>query len=65
MELIAKMYDQNEVAEMLGVSTKTLEYWRWKKIGPKFIKIGRLARYLESDVVAFIQELIKKEVVNR
>ena len=28
-----KLMDQSEVAEYLGISTKTLEYYRWKKIG--------------------------------
>jgi len=56
------LLDQNEVAEMLNVSPKTLEYWRWKKKGPKFLKVGRLARYRESDVLAYVLELIGEEV---
>ena len=49
------MLDQNEVAEMLKVSPKTLEYWRYKGGGPKYIKVGKkLARYLMDDVNEFI-----------
>lgn len=51
------LLDQNEVAVMLGVSPKTLEYWRWKKIGPKFLKVGRLARYRQADVESYIESL--------
>ena len=40
-----KLMGQGDVAVMLGISTKTLENWRWRKIGPRFIKIGRLAKY--------------------
>lgn len=57
-----KFMTQGQLAELLGISTKTLEYYRWKKIGPKFIKIGRHARYRLTDVMAYIKELIDKEV---
>lgn len=60
--VLGKMMDQKQVAEMLGVSVKTLEYWRWKRMGPRFIKLGRLARYLEADVLSFVQGLIDREV---
>lgn len=59
---IDKLMDQNEVAWTLGVSVKTLESWRWKKVGPKYIKVGRLARYRMSDIVAYVQSLIEEEV---
>jgi prophage regulatory protein len=49
------------IAEKLGVSTRTL--WRWiqEKIFPKPIKIGRSTRWLESDVVAYIDRLRGKQ----
>jgi predicted DNA-binding transcriptional regulator AlpA len=58
-----KLMDQGDVAVMLGISTKTLENWRWRKIGPRYIKLGRLARYRMADVIAYIQGLIEQEVV--
>jgi predicted DNA-binding transcriptional regulator AlpA len=58
-----KLMDQQEVADMLGLSTKTLEYWRWKKVGPRYLKLGRLARYRMSDVMAYIKSLIKDQEV--
>ena len=56
------LMNQQEVAEVLGVSTKTLESWRCRKTGPEYFKLGRLARYRWSDVMIFIQRLIDKEV---
>jgi predicted DNA-binding transcriptional regulator AlpA len=56
------LLDQNQVAEMLCVSPKTLEYWRWKKKGPKSFKVGRLVRYRESDILAYVMELVGEEV---
>jgi hypothetical protein len=57
---IDKMIDQKELASMLGISVKTLECWRWKRIGPKYVKLGRLARYRMSDVMAYVQDLVKE-----
>jgi excisionase family DNA binding protein len=57
-----RLLDQKEVAELLGVSTKTLEAWRCKRKGPKYFKIGRLARYTEAEVMKYLNELIEKGV---
>lgn len=57
------LLSQSEVAEMLGVSIRTLECWRWRKKGPKYIKVGRLARYKYEDVLAYIDHLAEQEVV--
>jgi predicted DNA-binding transcriptional regulator AlpA len=54
-----KLLDQIEVAEILSVSPKTLEYWRWKKCGgPRYVKLGKLARYRVSDVDSYIEQLV-------
>jgi predicted DNA-binding transcriptional regulator AlpA len=60
-----RLMDQKDVAAMLGISVKTLESWRWKKVGPRFIKLGRLARYRMSDVLAYVQGLVKEEVAEK
>jgi predicted DNA-binding transcriptional regulator AlpA len=57
-----KLMDQQEVANMLGLSAKTLEYWRWKRVGPRYLKLGRLARYRMSDVMDYIKSLVHMEV---
>ncbi len=36
---------QRDVAEMLGVSERTLERWRFEGIGPPFFRFSRLCRY--------------------
>lgn len=51
------MLDQNDVAALLKVSPSTLEYWRCRGGGPRYLKIGKLARYLESDVREYINSL--------
>jgi excisionase family DNA binding protein len=41
---------QNEVAELLKISPRTLERWRCKDDGPPFHYFGRLVRYSDVEV---------------
>ena len=54
-----RMYTEEQVAEMLQVSLSQLRKWRMKQhegkqTGPPFRKIGRLVRYPESALLAYI-----------
>jgi predicted DNA-binding transcriptional regulator AlpA len=54
-----RMYTEEQVATMLQVSLSQLRKWRMKKnggrqLGPPFRKIGRLVRYPESALLAYI-----------
>jgi predicted DNA-binding transcriptional regulator AlpA len=57
---VDRLLNQTEVAAMLSLSPRTLEYYRAKGLGPKFRKIGKLARYALSDVQAYIEQLAVK-----
>jgi len=37
-----------QAAEYLCVKTRTLESWRVQGLGPPFVKVGRLVRYLQT-----------------
>ena len=53
---IPKLLSEVETAAALGVSPATLATWRCTKRYPlKFVKCGRLVRYTEPDVLAFIE----------
>ena len=41
-----------EVADIFRVEVGTLAKWRWQKIGPEYIKIGRMVRYRRDSVDA-------------
>ena len=56
-----RLLDQLEVADILRISPRTLEYYRWKKIGPKFVRLGKLCRYRSSDVEEYIEQLTQGE----
>jgi predicted DNA-binding transcriptional regulator AlpA len=49
-----KLLSGAETAQILGVKPKTLETWRWRGIGPLFVRVGRLVKYSESDVLAWV-----------
>ncbi|NTT85738.1 helix-turn-helix domain-containing protein [Tabrizicola sp. SY72] len=49
-----------DTAALLGIKRGTLELWRQKGQGPKFVKLGTASqahiRYRRSDVAAFIEQ---------
>ena len=45
--------DQNELAERWSLSPRTLEQWRWRGVGPRYLKLGARVIYRLSDVEAF------------
>jgi predicted site-specific integrase-resolvase len=52
-----RLLDQKKAAELLAVKPRTLEYWRINGGGPVYVKIGKMVRYRESDVYAYIEQL--------
>ena len=45
-----------EVADLLNVRRTTLEAWRSRGGGPKFMKLGRVVRYRRKDVDQWLEE---------
>jgi hypothetical protein len=46
---------EDEAAELIGVKPVTLTFWRTRKRGPAFIKLGGLVRYRRADLEAFVK----------
>ena len=44
---------QNQLAERWHMSPRTLEQWRWRGKGPKFLKIGARVLYDEASVIDY------------
>jgi excisionase family DNA binding protein len=55
-----KLYTEKEVAAYFGISVKTLQKYRQKRMGVEFVKIGRSVRYPFNN----IQEYIKQNSVS-
>lgn len=43
-----------QTAEFLNLSVRTLQAWRIKMAGPRFVRAGRAVRYRRSDLIAWI-----------
>jgi excisionase family DNA binding protein len=43
-----------EVADYLQVKEGTLAEWRYRKVGPSYIKVGHYVRYRRADVEAWL-----------
>ncbi len=55
MSTAAKLFREEEVAEILNVRVATLRRWRWAGRGLRFIKLGAAVRYDPADLEAFIE----------
>jgi hypothetical protein len=49
----SKLLNQIDLARKWQMSERTLESWRWRKIGPRWIRIGGRIRYKLEDVEAY------------
>jgi predicted DNA-binding transcriptional regulator AlpA len=53
-----KLLTPEAVAERIGVTEKSLTNWRGAGTGPAFVRAGRLIRYREADVTAWIESRV-------
>jgi hypothetical protein len=45
--------DQNDLAKRWHISPRTLEQWRWRGRGPRFLKIGGRVIYQLSEIESY------------
>jgi hypothetical protein len=45
---------ETEAANLLNVSTRTLQAWRVRQCGPAYIRAGRAIRYRRRDLLAWM-----------
>jgi excisionase family DNA binding protein len=50
-----KLLTQQQLAEELQVSLRTLVRWRQEGTGPVFIRVGRSPRYRRADIDAWLE----------
>ncbi|QND73647.1 helix-turn-helix domain-containing protein [Tardiphaga robiniae] len=46
---------ENQAADFLNLSVRTLQAWRVKVAGPGFVRAGRAVRYRRSDLILWIE----------
>jgi excisionase family DNA binding protein len=52
---VERLLSTEEVAEVLGRPARTLRQWRYRKEGPRYIKVGLTVRYKAVDVERWIE----------
>jgi len=53
--MILNSLNEQQAAQVLGCSVALLRKWRMTKEGPSYLKIGRLVRYSEGDLEAYLE----------
>lgn len=51
-----QLYTPVQVSEMLDISVKTLEKWRWERRNLPYVKLGTAVRYKESDLEVWLDD---------
>jgi hypothetical protein len=47
---------EQEAADALRISMRTLQAWRTRKSGPQFVRLGRLVRYQWKALLALVKD---------
>ena len=50
-----RLLTPSEAAQLMAVPVRTLDGWRNRSIGPKYLKVGRHVRYRSSDLSAWLE----------
>jgi hypothetical protein len=48
------LLSENQAADLLFLSVRTLQAWRCQGSGPAFVRTGRAIRYRRGDLVAWV-----------
>jgi len=54
-----KHLNQVELAERWAISKRTLERWRFQKVGPNYLKLGGRVVYRLKDIEAFEEDSVR------
>ena len=61
---IEPVFDTIAAAPLLGVKPGTLEVWRYKGIGPRFVKCGSRVVYRLRDINAYLERQTRKSTAD-
>jgi hypothetical protein len=45
---------EREASQLLSVSIRTLQAWRFRRVGPPFVRLGRAIRYARRALIEWI-----------
>jgi len=55
-----KLLNNAQTAALIGVRPNTLEIWRIQGKGPAYRKVGRLVRYVEAEVLSWLDDQMRE-----
>ena len=55
-----KLLTNAQTAALIGVRPNTLEIWRIQGKGPAYRKVGRLVRYVEAEVLSWLDDQMRQ-----
>lgn len=55
MKTKSKVMTEKQAAQYVGLSQRTLQAYRFKRIPPTYIKVGRVVRYRQDDLDDFLE----------
>jgi predicted DNA-binding transcriptional regulator AlpA len=53
-QIAEPLLTEKQAAAYLNMAVKTLQNWRWRGVGPRYVKIGDLVRYRKADLDEFV-----------
>jgi excisionase family DNA binding protein len=53
-----RLLTTKEAADYFRIQPNTIEQWRVKGQGPKFVKIGRCIRYRPTDIKDYLDQML-------
>lgn len=51
----SQLLTTKQVSRIYGIPKATLEFWRWGKRGPTYVKMGRSVRYKVGEVESWLE----------
>lgn len=52
---VSRLSTPVEVAGFLRVTERTLTDWRYRGVGPRYVKVGSLVRYRQADIDMWLE----------
>jgi predicted DNA-binding transcriptional regulator AlpA len=51
-----RLLNEIQAADLLRLSSRTLQAWRSQGVGPEYVKAGRAVRYRRSAIIAWTEQ---------